>query len=366
MADEIERKDAKAPSWMHEDPLPRRAPEPAPEPKVSVDPALIQSAASSSPPAAPAPGPASTVPTPPAPAAGATPASPASASVPQARPPAQAWSTSAPPASLAERRFDEPTDPALRRPAGRRILGLPLWGWVVGGLALIGALLLLADLRNRDRYVLVCKARTVELHQGRRFPWPFGDESVGGSEYKPVSIPAEADCRTRVFHSEEEAALGFLDLLLSQVRLALGNPGSANLKEARAQIQQALLLTRTHRGRRKEAQGMLADLSYREGRSGLARAENEIRLALSRFQEAQKLDGARFDDLDEWITHLEEMLRAIAPSPFSRAAGPTPGPRPRNPSSQPHGPTSRPKSLPVDRPPSPDAGPPATGGGILM
>jgi hypothetical protein len=251
-------------------------------------------------------------------------------------------------------------------PPARRYLGVPLWGWVVIIAIVVGVLLLLADLSNRNRYVLVCKARTVELHQGQRFPWPFGEEPIGGPEYKPFAV-ADADCRTREFRSEEEASLSFLELLLTQVRGALANPAAANLKEARNQLQQALLLARTHPGRRKEAQHMLADLSYREGRSGLVRAESELRVALSRFQETQKLDAGRFDDLDQWIAHVEELLRSISPSPFSRTPGLSGGRLPdRPPGSQPRPlPSSRP-SLPPDRSAPPDGGPPPSSGGILM
>jgi hypothetical protein len=263
--------------------------------------------------------------------------------------------------------MDPPDEPSrVATPPSRRYLGVPLWGWALGVALAIGVLLLFADLSNRSRFVLACKARTVELHQGSRFPWPFGEEPIGGPEYRPFAV-AEADCRTREFRSEEEASLSFLELLLTQVRGALANPAAANLKEARNQLQQALLLTRTHRARKKEAQGMLADLSYREGRSGLARAESEVRLALARFQEAQKLDAVRFDDLDQWIAHLEELLRTISPSPFSRSPGLSGGRLPdKPPGSQPLPlPASRP-GLPPDRPAPPDAGPPPSSGGILM
>ena len=74
-------------------------------------------------------------------------------------------------------------------------------------------------------------------------------------------IPAESDCRGRTYHSREEAESGFLDFILSQARTALSNPGTVSLKDARTQVLQALLLTRTHRTRRKETQRMLAELA---------------------------------------------------------------------------------------------------------
>lgn len=274
-------------------------------------------------------------------------------------------------------------EPALSDlPAGRRWLGLPAWGWVVGLVSLLAALFVVSDIRNQSRFVLVCQGNKVELQQGRRFPWPFGLEPLGGPEYKPIAISAEADCRNRTFETESDAARGFLDTLVGQVRSALANPGTANLRDARQQLIQAMMLTRSYRDRRKEAQELLAELSYREGRASLARAENELRLALSRFQEAQKQEGSRFEDLDQWIGQIEEILRVISPSPFSSPTlpalphGPLPSLTPKSGSPQP---TSRPagSAPPVPPPPGaprPDAGPPPAGGdaalpsgsGILM
>ena len=248
--------------------------------------------------------------------------------------------------------------------------GLPTWGWVILIGTALSALLLVLDLRNRDRYLLVCKAKKVELHKGRTFPWPFGHEVIGGPEYKPIVIPAEADCRDRVFHNQEEAELAFLDYLLAQVRDALANPGTADLSKARAKVRQALLISRTHRSRRKEAQKMLAELSYRAGRAGLERAENELRKSLAYFQEAQKLNADKFEDLDDWISHLEELLRNVSPSPGTTITRPALPPgfgsgapsvsRPPLPGLSP-----LPTQPPASAPSSPDAGSPQ-GGGILM
>jgi hypothetical protein len=262
----------------------------------------------------------------------------------------------------------EDTDPGPRR---RRFWGLPGWGWLVVIGTGMGVMLLTCDLRNRNRYLMVCSAHKVSLKKGRTLPLPFGEETIGGAEFKPVTIPSEADCRTRIYHSQEEAELGFLDFVLEQVRTALDNPGTADLGKARQQVEQALLLTRRHRKRRKEAQRMFAELAYREGRSGLARVENELRKALALFQKAQKVDGERWEDLDDWITHLEELLRTVSPSPgspFPRGTMPLP-------SSGRHFPLRRTLPLPKGLGPlppasapaiTPDAGMPPTGGGILM
>jgi hypothetical protein len=350
-----EPKEKPTPSWVTEDPFPPKAP--APSSKVTLDPALQAELDKAAPPVvAPPP----TQPATPAPAAPSTP------------PPAAAPAASAPPPPTSSAPAAPPIEPPDATPPGRRYLGLPWWGWplVVGaGLVLLA---LVYDLRNRGRFIIVCESHKVALHQGRRLPWPFGDEPVGGLEYKPIAIQADTDCRHQVFGSEEEAARTFLELLLGRVRGALANPAASNLKDARQQLEQALLLSRTHRARRKEAEGMLAELSYREGRAGLARAESELRAALTRFQEAQKRDARRFDDLDHWISQLRSILDTIAPSPFSGGdghLGPSLHPS-SGPSSQPSlrrlTPSSRPGSTPPVTPQPTDAGPTPGGGGILM
>ncbi len=280
------------------------------------------------------------------------------------------------PRPAAPRSAPPPITRSPTKPTPTRIsfLGVPLVGWVLIFVFLIGVLFIAQDLRNRDRYMLVCRHDSAEIHQGRTFPWPFGHVAVGGEAFRPITLAAETDCREGTFQSEEEATQGYLDLILNQVRGVLDNPGTSNLTDARRQVQQALILSRSVRLRRQEAENLLAHLSYQEGRTGLARAENDLRLALSRFQETQKLAAERFEDLDDWITHLEEMLRTISPSPVSRS---TPSLSPPVPLGRgvpsPSLPLSAPTPLPspgdAGIPPSfvtPDAGAPAAGGGILM
>ena len=207
-------------------------------------------------------------------------------------------------------------DPEERsRPKIRGLFGVPIWVWVLIFCSLFGALLLVMDLRNRDRFVMVCQDSSMELHRGRRFPWPFGHEVMGGAAYQPVALPARADCRSRVFVSQPEATRGFLEFVLARVRAELELEQGANLKQARRHTLQALMLSRGQPQIREEANQLLAQVDYREGRNSLARVESELRTALSRFREAKKLDGPRHKDLSQWITHLELLLASIAPTP---------------------------------------------------
>lgn len=263
-------------------------------------------------------------------------------------------------------------DPEPERGKQRGFLGVPLWVWILVLCSLVCGLLLALDLRNRDRFLLVCNGDSVELHQGRRFPWPVGHEVMGGAAYQPVAVPAQADCRGRVFASESEATRAFMDFLLSRVRADLEKEQGADLKQARRHTLQALMLSRGNEKVRAGANRLLAEVDYREGRNSLDRVETELRTALSRFEEAQKLDGARHKDLDQWITHLEMLLASIAPKPgpipFLLKGGVNEGATTLDAGAAP--PTGKPPAMTDAGPPTqgPDAGvtPEKDPGGILL
>ncbi len=229
------------------------------------------------------------------------------------------------------------SEPRSKR--SRTTLGIPIWALVLILLTLIGALQLILDLRNRERYLMVCRDSAMELHRGRRFPWPFGHEVVGGESYRPVTIPPRADCRSRVFTSQAEAEQGFLQFIVARVRAELDLEQGGDLKKAHKHILQALMLSRDNPAVRSSVKTLLAEVDYREGRDSMARVESELRTALARFKEAQQLDGRRYADLKQWIQHLDLLLRSVSP---------TPGPLPQ--------------AKKAESPASPPSGPKATSG----
>jgi len=230
----------------------------------------------------------------------------------------------------------------------------------------LGVAMVVMDLRNQDRYLMVCRQSAMEIHRGKRLPWPFGHEREGGAAFRPVTIPAGTDCRPQVFNGRTAAQKGLRDYLLFQIRAALSRPGIKNLGEARRQAQQAMLLATALRKGTSEVKAVQAELAYRQGRNGLARVEDELRTALNRFREAKKLDDKRFKDMKEWIDHLEELLKSISPSPRKKAPPPKPPSlsdlAPVTPKKPDAGPP-KPKPAPVL---SPDAGPPEEATGTLM
>jgi hypothetical protein len=267
----------------------------------------------------------------------------------------------------------EQLPPDGRRP--RRRFLLPIWLWILLAIAGTAAALLAVDLRTSKRFRLICKDKHLQLQQAKRFPWPFGFQTVGGA-LRPINVANEGDCITQHFADKDEAEGAFLGFVLTQVRAAIADPASRNLADAQRQIRQVRPLTTrdAHAARAKEVKLLLADLSYRGARARLARVEMTLREASALFQRAQKLGGDRYEDVEDWIAHLERLLKSIAPSPAQRAPAlstlPTAKPKRAAP-----GLTTRPRGAPPllpGKPPiaagdggiSPDAG--APGSGILM
>ncbi|MCB9555884.1 MAG: hypothetical protein H6707_07260 [Deltaproteobacteria bacterium] len=269
--------------------------------------------------------------------------------------------------------------------SGRRWLGLPRWGWLVVALLAIAALLLILDIRNRDRFRLLCEAKRIELQRARRLLWPFGFEPAGNG-FVGMQLDSTLDCGgTREFENQDEAESAYLEALIGGVRRQLPLAGNKQLKALRQRMQIVLRLTRIdpHRLRRKEVNLLLGEIAYRQGRAGLAQVEAELRSALSNLQEAQQRAAGRYEDLESWIDHLQNLLRSVAPSPGSTpnllpglpsaplptTSRPATSPGLPLPSGTPAAPPTRSTTPPPTTdggPAQPDAGLPAAGSGILM
>jgi hypothetical protein len=282
---------------------------------------------------------------------------------------------------LGQRVADRAPPAATSRPSsvadnkrGPRLVGIPIWLLSLVVLVSIVGLWLYLDFRNRSRFRLVCEKQQLRAERGRGLPWPLGFEPLSGP-FQPLALPPDANCRTQAFSSSEEAESALLDALVAQAQRALSSARQMPPKHVRIQLQQAALITglEAHRGRRREVEQLLADLAYREGRAGLAQAEGELRIALSRLQEAQRLASERYVDLKSWIQHLEHVLRKITPSP--RVPQPDHPPVPERPTPPEKTPPATPSQKALQPALGPDAGPPrdmtnehpGTGGaGILM
>ncbi|MFH1129709.1 MAG: hypothetical protein V1754_00110 [Pseudomonadota bacterium] len=243
----------------------------------------------------------------------------------------------------------------IRKKARFGRISILRWGLVF--LLIPAILLVAADFRNRNRYRILCQNDFLSLQKGRRLFWPFGFETIKGP-FSPIRISPESDCQLRVFRQQDEAEAAFLDFVLTQAQQALTSPTKSDLKQIRKQLRQASYITKkdTHRIRRKDTKQLIGDLAYAEGKAGLIRIESELRSTLSHLKEANELAGDRYQDLADWIPHLEAWLRTMSPAPDSVSSAPLVVPPAVQPPAQ--------STSAIPTPSVPSTSPPTDGGAV--
>ena len=160
---------------------------------------------------------------------------------------------------------DGPTPPRSRRVQVIAALSL------VGGLGIVALVFL--GRANSQRYLLTCSTDRVTPEQGRSFP-PWGSHPLAGPEWKPIVLPANAECTEH--ETDNPAELERLYSICSSIararrsparRCSIGPPAAAcrrPLDAVSAQLTQALLLSRSpdRRDQRKEVERLMGDVTY--------------------------------------------------------------------------------------------------------
>jgi len=238
-----------------------------------------------------------------------------------------------------------------------------------GLLAIVIVVVWLLSWRNSRYLYLECREDKVIAARGSS--WPWGRQQLGGAAYRPIKLPPEADCRSREFTETLELERSMVELLIARAEAGLRSKKVEEVAEAKAQLTQALLLSRSYTEQKPRIQHLQGDLSYREGGQSVAEAQKKIEEAIARFKDAKERQPVLFKDYDAWIEHLEAANQALRDGPrpiekITEAAdqpAPPPGARPRvdrgvlpQPSASPDA------ALPAA--PKPDGGLPS--GGVLM
>ena len=267
--------------------------------------------------------------------------------------------------------------------------------WRTGAIAaasivvgLSAAVLVFLGRANAQRFMIACDASHVTAEQGRGFP-PWGSHPLTGPEWKPITLPTNAECKPRETDDEDELGKWYLDLLIERASTTLtarnlldgvgphveGAPAAANpLDLAAAQLNQALLLARApeRRDQRKEIERLLGDVDYWRAASRLRDASAVLLDAAKQFDTAAAQRPRHVSDAAAWATFLRKLADDLR-------AGPNATPTPTFPSlpalQTPTGTATAPPgvALPVEpggaggaaaSPPTPDAGVPS--GGVLL
>ena len=281
--------------------------------------------------------------------------------------------------------LDDPDRP--RRPASRRTVTIAVGSILVG---LATAALVFLGRANAQRYLVTCATDHAYAEQGRTFP-PWGSHQLSGPEWKPIALPANAECRPRETDDADELAHWYLDILVERASSTLAardlldtlpspnavvdkNASPNQLDVAQAELEQALLLARApeRRDERKNIERLQGDVSYWRAALHLRDANAALADAAKQFDAAAAQRPRHATDAGAWATFLRRVVDELHGGP---AGGPAPDrfpPLPPANGGEPGRTLAPPATaLPVEPPvaPEPAAAPPdagVPGGGVLL
>ena len=278
-----------------------------------------------------------------------------------------------------KRRKEPLDDDGLPRPAGRRTIAIATLAIIVG-IAVAGLVFL--GRANTQRYAVACTSTQVSAEQGRAFP-PWGTRPLTGPEWRPVTLPPNAECKARETDTIAELESWYLDILLDRANSLLtardfaeqlGAPGKANpLDAVTEQLNQALLLARSpeRRDQRKEVERLQGDVQYWRASLRLRDASAALADAARQFDAAAAQRPRHVTDAAQWAGFLRKLADDLRGGPGGAASAIAPGPvAPPLDGDRPGVPLGtalpvEPEASPPDEPETPiDAGMPT--GGVLL
>ncbi len=200
--------------------------------------------------------------------------------------------------------------------AGAAILVLTAVGAILGWL-------------NSKNYELVCHTKSISAEQGKF--WPWGRAPLSGPAFRAIAVPSEVICQTQSFDSRLQLEDAFLTALLAQSTKLLTSGGGEQVSVAEAQLEQALLLTRSPK-RAKEralAERLQGDVSYWRGAAEVRRATEALSLGAERFEKAAGQRPRHSSDASAWAEHARFIAEEIDKGPRSLRADEAPKDTPR-------------------------------------
>lgn len=281
-------------------------------------------------------------------------------------------------------RVDDDDDDEPKAAKSRRKMIVVSAAVTLVGIAIAAAIFL--GRANASRYLIECNADHVSAEQGRAFP-PWGSHPIAGAEWKPITLPPNAECKPKETDDPDELAKWYLDLLVDRASsqltsrslldtiphagaggAAAGNP----LDSVAAQLEQALLLARApeRRDQRKDIERLQGDVEYWRAAARTRDAAAALAEAAKQFDAAAALRPRHVDDASAWATFSRKVVDELHAGPNGvppLIPGALPG--------EPHTPAPPGVALPVEPPatgsdtnataaPPPDAGVPS--GGVLL
>jgi hypothetical protein len=239
-------------------------------------------------------------------------------------------------------------------------------------IGLLTLTLILLGRANSQRYLITCTSDQVRAERGRAFP-PWGSQLMGGNAYKPIAVPANAECKPQETQDIAELDHWYLDVLVAQASATLTAPvvdaPGKPLDVAEGQLNQALLLSRApeRRDERKEVERLLGDVQYWRASLRLRDASAALSDAAKQFEAAAARRPRHVSDAGSWAGFLKRVVDELHAGPTAVVAtspvSPTAGPPTADPTAATTGPTNADPTAPNADPTSPNAGPTAPNAG---
>lgn len=261
--------------------------------------------------------------------------------------PAPSPSPSAPPRRPPAATFSDADDESESAAKKRK------WPIVVGLSALLGAVIaafVLLGNANSQRYYLRCSAKYITAEQGNSFP-PWGTSRVSAPGFKPIAIPPNAECTPQATDSLTKLEDLYLASLVDQATRKLSGTSPGDIDAAQAELEQALLLTRSpeRRDQRKDLERLLGDVTYWRAAAKVKSAATALEEAAKRFDEAAAARPRHASDATEWARFARDTASSLSGGPSGAGAPSSPPsgiPLPSRPAAPPG------VALPIEMPPS--------------
>jgi hypothetical protein len=228
---------------------------------------------------------------------------------------------------------DDDDDDLDGRPRSKRRLYTIVAAVVAAALAI--ATLSFLGVANSSRYLLVCTADRAEAEQGRAFP-PWGTRALTGAEWKPVPLPATAECKPRETDELHDLEGWYLDALLDRTSATLAQrdllaalpsaPSTAlatsPLDVAAAQLDQAQLLARTpdRRDQRKDIERLRGDVEYWRAMLRLRDSAATLLDASKQLDDAANHRPKHATDAAAWARFVRDLGGTLSAGPNAAAA----------------------------------------------
>jgi hypothetical protein len=275
-----------------------------------------------------------------------------------------------PPPDVVHGELDDDDDLGDGRRRSRKMIAVAVIALVVG---LGVAALVFLGRANSAWFYISCEPDKIVAQQGRSFP-PWGESALGGKQWAAIKIPPEAECIPLETESEDELSDQFRAMLVKRASVLLTAKEVTKTGEAKAFLEQALLLARsntdTARNAKAEIQRLLGDVAYWGASLKMRDASKALLEAAKDFDAAAQQRPRHVTDASAWAEYVRKVVGELESGPSGTSQTFPPTPPPTEPRTQaPPG-----VALPVEpgqgsaseapQPTPPDAGLPT--GGVLL